>query len=1129
MIIHLKILYFILFAAFFSILIFARAPENKPDKIGFLTNGKSSTESDAAFRFLSENQYDAVKMSISEVVKNPDILNQLKVVWYHRPDSSDLSDEENNPDFIKIINRFVLHGGGLLLSLDAVRLAVPIGLEREDPGVEYAQAIDEGYGRKLGLHSLRTHPVFEGLNGGAYIWAPLKDGVVRQVGYFGSNVPQGKVVAVDWAYITLKESSKLMLEYSPGKGKVLSIGTYTYFVPGNQNRLQFELFMRNCLNYLAGVKNGVKIRYWNYKPPTVTEFQQTSSKIKIDSAMGWKDNNDSLIISSRLASDNEWDTGGERILLMGRETGGITEIWTHPFMALRDYDVGVRFSYRDTIYWFNDQRPQIEVRPGSFTRIYKFPRAYITEVITSDRHNPSGIIHYEYRGVYSAELIVKFKSNLRFMWPYSHKALGSLYYTWDDGLNAFVIKNESNEFYTIVGQTKIPVYKLSGQFDGFSADGKMFKGIPTDKLQSAFLLKFDMKMNDNLDLIVAGTDEGFDAAALYFEKAISSPQTVYENTAKYYNDFLTSSLIITTPDKNFNDGYRWALTGTDRFFVNTPGIGKSLVAGYSTTAHGWGGNQDVSGRPGYAWYFGRDGEWSGMAVLDYGDASKIRDVLDTYQKFQDVNGKIFHELTTSGVVHYDAADATPLYIILAGKYLKWTGDINYIRNSWPYIKKAIDFLYSTDTDGDHLIENTNVGHGWVEGGELFGSKTTFYLAGCWAETLKEAQYIAEALKHADEAEKYRSDYEIVQKIVNNDFWNSDEKFYNYGLLPDNTYNTQMTALPAVPMYFGLVDNERAYPVLDAYSGNGFTADWGVRIISESNPMFNPRGYHYGSIWPLFTGWTSLAEYTYGNYLQGFNHLLDNLNVYKNWGLGFVEEVLNGEQYLPSGVCPHQCWSETMVLQPVLEGMLGLKPDALNHKLTLSPRLPADWDFIKVENIKCGDHTLNFRMTRTSDKIVFFFRHTGNKKLDIDFRPFLPPGTMISKVLVDGELINLQKMTGRQQDYINLSISVNNNSEVDVFYKNGICALPVKTNPRVGEYSEGFRILSAGLNGNVYQVKVQGRSGNEEILKVFAPGDNIDSVDNGTLDGFHNNVYDIRVVFEKSDHKYIEKEIKVNLK
>ena len=70
------------------------------------------------------------------------------------------------------------------------------------------------------------------------------------------------------------------------------------------------------------------------------------------------------------------------------------------------------------------------------------------------------------------------------------------------------------------------------------------------------------------------------------------------------------------------------------------------------------------------------------------------------------------------------------------------------------------------------------------------------------------------------------------------------------------------------------------PVLAA---SGFTADWGCRIVEAGSPGYNPGGYHTGSVWPLFTGWVSLAEFSYGHYLQGFSHLMSKLLIHKYWG------------------------------------------------------------------------------------------------------------------------------------------------------------------------------------------------------------------------------------------------------
>ncbi|MFO7614095.1 MAG: hypothetical protein R6W71_05590 [Bacteroidales bacterium] len=124
-----------------------------------------------------------------------------------------------------------------------------------------------------------------------------------------------------------------------------------------------------------------------------------------------------------------------------------------------------------------------------------------------------------------------------------------------------------------------------------------------------------------------------------------------------------------------------------------------------------------------------------------------------------------------------------------------------------------------------------------------------------------------------------------------------------------------------------------------------------------------------------------AEFRNNNYLQGFAHLSSNLKIWKHWGLGFMEEVLNGEVSQPSGVCHHQFWSETMALQPVIEGMLGYRPDAVNRKIYLKPWFPELSGAINV--------------TR------FSFTKKSGEWLDVQLSPVLPPGSQVDKITVNG--------------------------------------------------------------------------------------------------------------------------------
>ena len=112
---------------------------------------------------------------------------------------------------------------------------------------------------------------------------------------------------------------------------------------------------------------------------------------------------------NQIASANFWDVAGERMLTMGNENGGIEEIWAHPYMALRDYEVGIKFENQDTTCWLNAEHPMIEVNPATFSRFYKFTGAFLREIIVNDPVDPTGVIHYEYKGDHSAELVIRFK------------------------------------------------------------------------------------------------------------------------------------------------------------------------------------------------------------------------------------------------------------------------------------------------------------------------------------------------------------------------------------------------------------------------------------------------------------------------------------------------------------------------------------------------------------------------------------------------------------------------------------------------------------------------------------------------------------------------------------------------
>ena len=1105
-------------------------------KIALLVNGKKeqTEEHSALQKFFDARKvnYTVQKITIEEVIKNKLDLKKFQIVWYHRTDTLDVSPSELK--LAKTVKSYLNQGGKVMLTLDAVKLLNAWGIEKSPIEVKHRRAFDEGFGRKLGFHGFRSHPIFSGMHGGAYIWHSKKDLTMRTLGYFDKNLPTAngtKIIGIDWAYITYDDKNKLLWETPYGKGKVLAVGAYTYYAPYNFNTQELEKFTDNCLNYLNGKFEKEKQYFWTYEACKIEKNNQTIRQIELTAPRVWQLKTSPLSLS-RSATNNYFDLAGKRSLVMGKEKAGIEEIWTHPVMSARDFNVGVKIATSDTICWLKNITPKFEVRPEAITRSYELPNGtLLNEVISTSINQPVGIAHYQWSNGTGIERIVySVKSNLRYMWPYNEEALGSLNYTWSEKNNAIVVSDKKEEFVSIIGSNSKSNLLLGGQFDGFKFTNGKWEGTRTDKLQTAFLVETDVQNQSALDVCFSSGNEGISKTLADYSNTIDRPENVLNEAKVYYESLLKNTVHINTPDPEFNEGYKMAVLGTSKFEVSTPEIGTSLMAGYSTTARGWGGSQKVSGRPGYAWYFGRDAAWSGFAADNYGNFEIVKQVLKTFIKFQNVDGKIYHELTSSGSVHYDASDSTPLFVNLFAHYLRYSGDIEFVRANWEAIQKAMEFCYSTDTDGDGLIEISNVGHGWLEGGKLYGSHTEFYLCGIWAAALRDAGYLANGIGKEAQAQTYLADSKKVMQSIETGFWNKDN-YYNFGKYRDGSYTKDLIILTTVPVYFNVLDKERSKTMVEAFASNSFTADWGLRMISNKSPLYDPRSYHFGSVWPLFTGWTSLAEYQTGRYNQGFTNIMNNLLNYKDFSMGNAVEVMNGERYRTSGVTSHQCWSETMVLQPIFEGMLGYRPDALANTVALSPRLPFDWKVFEASNIKFGKNSFTFEFKKQSN-LDWVYNLTSNRNFKLNFTPTLPLGSKIQQVLVNGKEVGYSILDNKEYLDVKLNevVDVIDKTEVHIILeKQGSSTLPNYVKPELMAESKGFRILKQQLDGNALKIDIEGKSGNTYDFKLLVDIKDLSCTGAKLIKKDADGFAFFRVTIPADKENYQQKSILINIK
>jgi hypothetical protein len=280
------------------------------------------------------------------------------------------------------------------------------------------------------------------------------------------------------------------------------------------------------------------------------------------------------------------------------------------------------------------------------------------------------------------------------------------------------------------------------------------------------------------------------------------------------------------------------------------------------------------------------------------------------------------------------------------------------------------------------------------------------------------------------------------------------------------------------------------------AGLDHQTDWGMRIISEHSPKFSGGGYHYGSVWPLFTGWAAVGEYRYHRSFAAYANLRANALLALDGSLGHVTEVLSGANYQSlSTSSPHQIWSAAMVVSPLLRGMFGLRTDATKGTLTFAPHVPADWTSFGVTNVPVGSAKLDLHYSKDPGGIKLEVKVTGDASRTIDFQPAVSLRAKVLGVEFNGKPVPFHVDSNATDQHVSTKITVSGASNtLRIRIQNDFGLSYSSTLPAIGATSQGLRILSetwtpardrltinaSGLAGSQYKLSVWGA---EQIAAV----------------------------------------------
>lgn len=850
-----------------------------------------------------------------------------------------------------------------------------------------------------------------------------------------------------------------------------------------------------------------------------------------------------LTLARPIRPGSFFDVIGRRAAVFGYEDRAL-EAWVYPLKILDDFELSFRLEGYPLEIPAADIAADIEVRPEATIFTYAHAAFTVRQIITAPIDEPGIVMLLDVRSVLPLTIVGSFRPRLRLMWPAGSMTANA---GWDEGARVYDLGEETRKFAGVIG----------------SPAARDISVMPYQEEPRDVPLRFVIDAPANardlfLPIIITGSSTGRAEARATYDKLLRSVREQYEKTAGHYQRLLQDTARVTTPDARLNDAFAWAKVGMDKGMATNPLLGSGLLAGFRTSGE--------SERPGFAWFFGRDALWTVLALNAEGDFTSSRTALDFLRKFQRADGKIPHEISQSASLipwftdypyAWASADATPLYVIAHADHWRTSGDREFLKKSWDSIVKAYRFSEATDTDRNSLIENTGAGHGWVEGGALYPAHEEVYLQGLWMEALRGIGDLAEVIGDQALARSAREAREKTRLAVEKTYWLADRGFYAFAsalprkdppvaepgpdrarrqarmdALKDARLIDEDTILPAVPLWFDTLDRTRAQSQIDHLGAGGIATSWGSRILTERSELYDPLSYHYGSVWPLFTGWVSTGAYRYGRPHVGFQALMANALLTYDGALGYVTELLSGEFNSAFGRSSHhQVWSEAMVVSPMMRGLLGIEANAAGGVLRCAPQLPANWDTVSAHNIPAGSTRTDLTFTRTRGRLTVNIDRRGAADPPAQrliLAPAFPLDAVVRSVSVNGRPAKFERQLEGDIQRAHVVIPGPGAQTSVVFgYEDGSDVYQEVAAPAPGARNDGLRVLRSRAGSDALTLTLEGRAGRSYSLRLRTsrtPG----AVTGGELKAHATGDPELVVAFDGTGNDYVRKEVAVAL-